>query len=104
MHPPGCEVDGQGQYEDGGDQRGEDEPSVGRALLGGELHDAKVKLRHSTITLTSDTYMELFEKWEDELAEKTAAAVPRARRASSGESGHAPVTHEAEGAAETEEV
>jgi integrase len=48
---------------------------------GGDLHDAKVKLRHSTITLTSDTYMELFEEYEDELAERAAAAVPRARRA-----------------------
>ncbi|MEV0639004.1 site-specific integrase [Streptomyces sp. NPDC050619] len=47
---------------------------------GGDLHDAKVKLRHSTITLTSDTYMELFEEYEDELTEKAAAAVPRARR------------------------
>ncbi|MEU0219065.1 site-specific integrase [Streptomyces sp. NPDC006265] len=46
---------------------------------GGDLHDAKVKLRHSTITLTSDTYMELFEEYEDELTEKAAAAVPRAR-------------------------
>lgn len=48
---------------------------------GGDLHDAKVKLRHSTITLTSDTYMELFEEYEDELTEKAAAAVPRARKA-----------------------
>ncbi|MEV6175286.1 site-specific integrase [Streptomyces sp. NPDC051954] len=47
---------------------------------GGDLHDAKVKLRHATITLTSDTYMELFEEYEDELTEKAAAAVPRARR------------------------
>lgn len=47
---------------------------------GGDLHDAKVKLRHSTITLTSDTYMELFEEYEDELTEAAAAAVPRARR------------------------
>ncbi|MEU2340148.1 site-specific integrase [Streptomyces sp. NPDC013172] len=47
---------------------------------GGDLHDAKVKLRHSTITLTSDTYMELFQEYEDDLAEKAAAAVPRARR------------------------
>ncbi|MFF5186426.1 tyrosine recombinase XerC [Streptomyces sp. NPDC000345] len=46
---------------------------------GGELHDAKVKLRHSTIVLTSDTYMELFEEYEDELTEKAAAVVPRAR-------------------------
>ncbi|MYW50568.1 tyrosine-type recombinase/integrase [Streptomyces sp. SID8376] len=47
---------------------------------GGDIHDAKVKLRHSTISLTSDTYMELFEEYEDELTEKAAAAVPRARR------------------------
>jgi integrase len=47
---------------------------------GGDLHDAKVKLRHSTITLTSDTYMSLFTEYEQELTEKAAAAVPRARR------------------------
>ncbi|MEU1019259.1 hypothetical protein [Streptomyces sp. NPDC005898] len=46
---------------------------------GGDPHDAKVKLRHSTITLTSDTYMELFEEYEDELTEAAAAAVPPAR-------------------------
>lgn len=50
---------------------------------GGDIHDAKVKLRHGTIRLTSDTYMELFEEYEDELTEKAAAAVPRARRAQS---------------------
>jgi integrase len=48
---------------------------------GGDVHDAKVKLRHSTITLTSDTYMELFTEYEQELTERAAAAVPRARRA-----------------------
>ncbi|MBK3555670.1 tyrosine-type recombinase/integrase [Streptomyces sp. MBT56] len=48
---------------------------------GGDLHDAKVKLRHSTIVLTSDTYMELFEDYEDELTERAAAVVPRARKA-----------------------
>jgi hypothetical protein len=37
---------------------------------GGDMHDAKVKLRHSTITLTVDTYMELFEEYEDELTER----------------------------------
>lgn len=47
---------------------------------GGDIHDASKKLRHSTIVLTSDTYMELFEEYEDELAEKSAAAVPRARQ------------------------
>lgn len=50
---------------------------------GGDLHDAKVKLRHSTITLTSDTYMALFEEYEDDLAERAAATVPRARRGKS---------------------
>ncbi|GAB2732509.1 site-specific integrase [Streptomyces bullii] len=48
---------------------------------GGDLHDAKVKLRHSTITLTSDTYMEIFTEYEQALTERAAAAVPRARRA-----------------------
>jgi integrase len=47
---------------------------------GGDIHDASKKLRHSTIVLTADTYMELFEEYEDELAEAAAAAVPRARR------------------------
>ncbi|KUN91905.1 site-specific integrase [Streptomyces caeruleatus] len=47
---------------------------------GGDIHDAKKKLRHSTVVLTSDTYMELFEEYEEELVEKAAAAVPRARR------------------------
>lgn len=45
------------------------------------MHDAKVKLRHSTIVLTSNTYMELFEEAEQELTERAAAVVPRARRA-----------------------
>lgn len=48
---------------------------------GGDIHDAKTKLRHSTITLTSNTYMELFTEYEQELTERAAAAVPRARRA-----------------------
>ena len=47
---------------------------------GGDIHDAKKKLRHSTVVLTSDTYMELFEDYEQDLAERSAAAVPRARR------------------------
>jgi integrase len=63
---------------------------------GGDLHDAKVKLRHSTITLTSDTYMELFEEYEDTLTERAAAVVPRARKPVADTSGHAPVTHDAE--------
>ncbi|MFF0136734.1 tyrosine-type recombinase/integrase [Streptomyces sp. NPDC005227] len=47
---------------------------------GGDIDDASKKLRHSTIVLTADTYMELFEEYEDDLAEKSAAVVPRARR------------------------
>lgn len=50
---------------------------------GGDMNDAKVKLRHSTYVLTVDTYMELFEEYEDELTEKAAATVPRARRGKS---------------------
>ncbi|MFJ5893825.1 tyrosine recombinase XerC [Streptomyces californicus] len=52
---------------------------------GGDLHDAKVKLRHSTIVITSDTYMELFEDYEDALTERAAAVVPRARNADEGQ-------------------
>ncbi|MEV0526601.1 tyrosine-type recombinase/integrase [Streptomyces sp. NPDC050439] len=51
---------------------------------GGDLHDAKVKLRHSTIALTSDTYMALFQEYEQELTERAAAVVPRARKARDG--------------------
>ncbi|MFJ2007373.1 tyrosine-type recombinase/integrase [Streptomyces chartreusis] len=61
---------------------------------GGDLHDAKVKLRHSTITLTSDTYMTLFREYEEELTEKAAAVVPRARKAAADTSAHAPFTQE----------
>ncbi|MFI6347291.1 tyrosine recombinase XerC [Streptomyces sp. NPDC050560] len=61
---------------------------------GGDLHDAKVKLRHSTIALTSDTYMELFEEYEDELTERVAAVVPRARKALDDTPAHASLTQE----------
>ncbi|MFD7444373.1 hypothetical protein [Streptomyces sp. NPDC059909] len=61
---------------------------------GGDLHDAKVKLRHSTITLTSDTYMTLFREAEEELTERAAAVVPRARKALNDTSAHAPLTQE----------
>ncbi|MEU5442735.1 site-specific integrase [Streptomyces griseofuscus] len=47
---------------------------------GGDIHDAQKKLRHSTVVLTADTYMELFEEYEETLTERSAAAVPRARR------------------------
>ncbi|MFH9957345.1 tyrosine recombinase XerC [Streptomyces roseolus] len=48
---------------------------------GGDIDDAKRKLRHSTIALTSDTYMTLFAEYEEGLVERAAAAVPRARKA-----------------------
>jgi integrase len=47
---------------------------------GGDIDDAKAKLRHRSIRLTSDTYMALFTEYEQALAERSAAAVPRARR------------------------
>jgi integrase len=49
---------------------------------GGDIHDAKVKLRHSTIVLTADTYTPLFTEYEQALVEASAAAVPRRRRRS----------------------
>ncbi|WP_050512977.1 tyrosine-type recombinase/integrase [Streptomyces sp. JS01] len=66
---------------------------------GGDIDDASKKLRHSTVVLTSDTYMELFEEYEDGLTERSAAAVPRARKASTGTPAHAPLT---QGAADEE--
>ena len=47
---------------------------------GGDIDDASKKLRHSTIVLTADTYMSLFQEYEEGLTERAAAAVPRARR------------------------
>lgn len=57
---------------------------VGAGLVkaaGGDIDDAKTKLRHSTIKLTSDTYMVMFQELEERLAEGVVAAVPRARKA-----------------------
>ncbi|MFG3287215.1 tyrosine recombinase XerC [Streptomyces sp. NPDC048179] len=47
---------------------------------GGDIHAVKQTLRHSTIQLTSDTYTELLEDVDRDIAEKAAALVPRARR------------------------
>lgn len=47
---------------------------------GGDLHTIKETLRHSTITLTSDTYTSLLPEVDKEIAERAAALVPRARR------------------------
>ncbi|GAA3766728.1 hypothetical protein GCM10022206_01610 [Streptomyces chiangmaiensis] len=46
----------------------------------GDLHSIKETLRHSTITLTSDTYTSLLPEVDKEIAERAAALVPRARR------------------------
>ncbi|MEC3995081.1 tyrosine-type recombinase/integrase [Actinacidiphila sp. DG2A-62] len=51
---------------------------------GGDIHDAKAKLRHANIALTSNTYMSLFEEYEEDLAERSAAAVPRAGKKTPG--------------------
>lgn len=48
---------------------------------GADLHAIKETLRHSTITLTSDTYTSLLPEVDKEIAERAAAMVPRARRA-----------------------
>lgn len=47
---------------------------------GGDIHDASVKLRHASIKLAADTYTTLFREAEQELAERSAAVVPRARK------------------------
>lgn len=59
---------------------------------GGDIDDASKKLRHSTIVLTADTYTELFEEYVEELTEKAAAVVPRARKAADNTPAHAPLT------------
>ncbi|MFE3146535.1 tyrosine recombinase XerC [Streptomyces sp. NPDC059218] len=47
---------------------------------GGDIHAVKKVLRHTTIQLTSDTYTELLEDVDRDIAEKAAGLVPRARR------------------------
>ncbi|MFJ1843309.1 hypothetical protein [Streptomyces sp. NPDC088146] len=48
---------------------------------GGDLHTIKETLRHSTITLTSDTYTSLLPEVDKAAAEAAAALVPPARKA-----------------------
>ncbi|MBT2492138.1 site-specific integrase [Streptomyces sp. ISL-96] len=67
---------------------------------GGDLHTIKETLRHSTITLTSDTYTSLLPEVDKAAAEAAAQLVPRARKATSvaaaaAPSAHASLTHEA---------
>ncbi|MFF9339389.1 tyrosine recombinase XerC [Streptomyces sp. NPDC014773] len=47
---------------------------------GGDIHTIKETLRHSTITLTSDTYTSLLPEVDRAVAEAAAALVPRSRR------------------------
>ncbi|GGO80608.1 hypothetical protein GCM10012280_02920 [Wenjunlia tyrosinilytica] len=55
---------------------------------GGDLHTIKETLRHSTITLTSDTYSNLLPDIDREVSEKAARLVPRSRpKAAGGTSG-----------------
>ncbi|WP_420034664.1 tyrosine-type recombinase/integrase [Streptomyces sp. cg28] len=61
---------------------------------GGDIDDAGKKLRHSTIVLTADTYMALFQEYEQDLAERSAAAVPRARKPAADTPAHAPLTQD----------
>ncbi|MFI5984300.1 tyrosine recombinase XerC [Streptomyces sp. NPDC051555] len=52
---------------------------------GGDLHTIKETLRHSTITLTSDTYTSLLPEVDQAAAEAAAQLVPRARSATASE-------------------
>ncbi|MFB6989129.1 tyrosine recombinase XerC [Streptomyces sp. NPDC056304] len=47
---------------------------------GGDMHAVKETLRHSTIQLASDTYTSLLKEVDQEIAERAAGLVPRARR------------------------
>ncbi|MBF6048140.1 tyrosine-type recombinase/integrase [Streptomyces sp. NRRL B-1677] len=47
---------------------------------GGDIHTVKETLRHSQVSLTSDTYTSLFPEVDREVAEKAARLVSRARR------------------------
>jgi integrase len=48
---------------------------------GGDMHAVKEVLRHSTITLASDTYTSLLHEVDLEIADKAETLVPRARKA-----------------------
>jgi integrase len=66
---------------------------------GGDIDDASKKLRHSTIVLTADTYMALFQEYEQDLVERAAAAVPRARRGRGAAPGAGAVPQQGPGSA-----
>ncbi|AUH41442.1 hypothetical protein [Streptomyces sp. CMB-StM0423] len=55
---------------------------VGAGLVkaaGGDIDDAKVKLRHQSVRLATDTYVVMFQEMEQTLAEGVVAVVPRAK-------------------------
>lgn len=52
---------------------------------GGDIHVVGKVLRHTTIQLTSDTYTELLEDVDRDIAERAAGLVPRARRSTENE-------------------
>ncbi|WP_060884112.1 site-specific integrase [Streptomyces caniscabiei] len=56
---------------------------------GGDIHTVKETLRHSTITLTSDTYTSLLPELDREIAEKAAKLIPRSRPTATGSSAEA---------------
>jgi hypothetical protein len=74
---------------------------------GGDIHTGKETLRHSTVTLASDTYTSLLPELDREIAEKAAKLIPRSRPAAAepfaavpadpqdtGASAHASLTQE----------
>ncbi|MBV9023035.1 MAG: hypothetical protein JO362_04385, partial [Streptomycetaceae bacterium] len=72
-------------------------PGIGRYGGGGDIHTIKETLRHSTITLTSDTYTSLLPEVDKAAADAAAKLIPRARSASAvapdaGTSAHASLT------------
>nr|WP_119590057.1 site-specific integrase [Streptomyces scabiei] len=56
---------------------------------GGDIHTVKETLRHSTITLTSDTYTSLLPELDRDIAEKAAKLIPRSRPAAADSSAQA---------------
>jgi len=59
---------------------------------GGDIHAVKEVLRHSTITLTSDTYTSLLAEVDKAIAQKAEGIVPRARKpAADRQSAQSPV-------------
>ncbi|MER6562394.1 site-specific integrase [Streptomyces sp. NPDC001027] len=69
---------------------------------GGDIFAVKKVLRHTTIQLTGDTYTELLEDVDREIADKAAGLVPRARRAAEVATPEAGKPDEGDGQADEE--